>query len=291
MVPTTDVEALTQAYGREIFARLEGGGTVPFGPEWWNARLMEWTMSDPAVQVQLFRFIDALPLLRSPEQITQHLREYLGAAGAHLPLWLRLPLNWLPRNGLAGRLLAGTARNSAQRFARRFIAGTNLDEALATIAHLRRQRLAFTVDLLGEATITEREADQYQAEYLRLIAGLCDSAGYWADVDLIDRDPHGPLPRVNVSIKLSSLYSQFDPIDPEGTSAAVRARLRPVLRAARSRGAFVNIDMEQYAFKELTLRIFREVLTEEEFRDWPDVGIAIQAYLRDCAADLEALAR
>ena len=39
--------------------------------------------------------------------------------------------------------------------------------------------------------------------------------------------------------------------------------------------------MEQYAYKDLTLRIFREVLDEDEFRDWPDVGIAIQAYLRD----------
>jgi RHH-type proline utilization regulon transcriptional repressor/proline dehydrogenase/delta 1-pyrroline-5-carboxylate dehydrogenase len=282
---------MTQAYGREIFARLERGGPVPFGPEWWNARLMEWTMSDPALQVQLFRFIDALPLLHSPEQITQHLREYLGAAGNHLPLWLRLPLNWLPRNGLAGRFLANTARNSAQRFARRFIAGSNLDEALATIVRLRQQRLAFTVDLLGEATITEPEADRYQGEYLRLIAGLCAAADQWPAVELIDCALHGPLPRVNVSIKLSSLYSQFDPIDPQGTSAAVRARLRPVLRAARAGGAFVNIDMEQYSFKDLTLRIFREVLTEDEFRGWPDVGIAIQAYLRDCAADLQALAR
>ena len=92
------------------------------------------------------------------------------------------------------------------------------------------------------------------------------------------------MPRVNVSVKLSALYSQFDPIDPEGTSRAVRDRLRPILRAARSTRAFVNIDMEQYAFKDVTLRIFREVLAEDEFRDWPDVGIAIQAYLRDSRA-------
>src|SRR5262249_8957705 len=83
--------------------------------------------------------------------------------------------------------------------------------------------------------------------------------------------------------------SQFDPIDPDGTSRAVRERLRPLLRAARRRSVFVNIDMEQYSYKDVTLRIFREVLEEDEFRDWPDVGIAIQAYLRDCAADLEGL--
>jgi RHH-type proline utilization regulon transcriptional repressor/proline dehydrogenase/delta 1-pyrroline-5-carboxylate dehydrogenase len=49
--------------------------------------------------------------------------------------------------------------------------------------------------------------------------------------------------------------------------------------------------MEQYAFKDLTLRIVRQVLEEDEFHDWPDVGIAIQAYLRDCAEDLDNLAR
>ncbi len=48
--------------------------------------------------------------------------------------------------------------------------------------------------------------------------------------------------------------------------------------------------MEQYAFKDLTLQIFREVLDEDDFRAWPDAGIAIQAYLRDTAHDLEELA-
>src|SRR5205807_1545458 len=93
----------------------------------------------------------------------------------------------------------------------------------------------------------------------------------------------------NLSVKLSSLYSQFDPIDPDGTGRVVRARLRPILRLARDNRCFVNIDMEQYASKDLTLRIFREMLDEDEFRDWPDVGIALQAYLRDSEDDLRAL--
>ena len=69
---------------------------------------------------------------------------------------------------------------------------------------------------------------------------------------------------MNVSVKLSSLYSQFDPIDPAGTSAAVRNRLRPILRLARQRGAFVNIDMEQFAYKDATLRIFKEVFDDPQ---------------------------
>jgi RHH-type proline utilization regulon transcriptional repressor/proline dehydrogenase/delta 1-pyrroline-5-carboxylate dehydrogenase len=286
-----DVEALTQDYGREIFARLEQRGPLLFSPAWFDERLMEWTMSNEAVKLQLFRFIDVLPLLHSPTEISRHLQEYFAEAGPHLPGWLRFGLRWLPRDGWAGRLLARTARGNAERLARRFIAATNLNEALDVIAAMRRRSLAFTVDLLGEATITEAEGEAYQKEYLGLVEGLTRAVNAWPQNDLIDRDPFGPLPRVNVSLKLSSLYSQFDPIDPAGTSRAVRERLRPILRAARQHRAFVNVDMEQYAYKDLTLQIFREVLEEEEFHDWPDVGIAIQAYLRDCGPDLEDLAR
>ncbi len=285
-----EVERLTQSYGREIFARIGRSATIPFSPAWWDERLMEWSMGDEAIKLQLFRFVDVLPLLHSPETITRHLREYFGEAREHLPGWLRFGLRWLPSHGFLGRMLATAAYRSAQRLARKFIAGSNLEEALASIAEMRRRSLAFTIDRLGEATITEQEADQAQADYLELIRGLSKQVNTWKTNDLIDRDDQGSIPRVNVSVKLSALYSQFDPIDPEGTSQAVRRRLRPILHAAREQSVFVNIDMEQYSFKDLTLQIFRAVLEESDLRDWPDAGIALQAYLRDTAGDLEELA-
>jgi RHH-type proline utilization regulon transcriptional repressor/proline dehydrogenase/delta 1-pyrroline-5-carboxylate dehydrogenase len=285
-----DVEALTRSYGREIFARLSQATLVPFSPAWWDERLMEWSMREEPVKLQLFRFVDVLPLLHSPESIARHLHEYFDEGREHMPGWLAFALRWLPRRGVSARLLAKTAYRSAERLARKFIAGSNLNEALDAIAALRRRSLAFTIDRLGEATITETEAEQAQADYLDLIRGLSREVNTWEKNDLIDRNEHGPIPRVNVSVKLSALYSQFDPIDPEGTSQAVRRRLRPILQAAREHSAFVNIDMEQYTFKDLTLQIFREILDEDDFRDWPDAGIAIQAYLRDTAGDLEELA-
>jgi RHH-type proline utilization regulon transcriptional repressor/proline dehydrogenase/delta 1-pyrroline-5-carboxylate dehydrogenase len=289
LTTSIDLEALTLRYGREIFARVDRRGPFPFSPSWWDERLMEWSMGDESIKVQLFRFVDALPLLHQPADITRHLREYFGEADGHLPGWLTFGLRILPSRGALGRLLAWLARRSAERLARKFIAGTNLEEALAAVAALRQRKLTFTVDLLGEATITEKEAEASQAEYLNLIKGLSWEVNKWPAVEQIDTDDQGSLARVNVSVKLSSLYSQFDPIDPSGTSSAVRSRLRPLLQAARERNVFVNFDMEQYAFKDLTLEIFREVLTEPEFRDWPDVGIAIQAYLRDTERDLNDL--
>jgi RHH-type transcriptional regulator, proline utilization regulon repressor / proline dehydrogenase / delta 1-pyrroline-5-carboxylate dehydrogenase len=285
------VERLTQAYGQDLFARLDRRGPALFTTGWFDQRMMEWSMADEAVKVQFFRFVDVLPQLATPELICRHLHEYFEEAGAGLPGWAKFGASWLPRHGMLANLLAHLARTNAQRLARRFIAGSDVTEALQTIATLRRRNMAFTVDLLGEATITEAEAEQYQRQYLDLVEGLASTVNGWPAVRQIDRDSQGPLPRVNVSIKLSSLYSQFDPIDPLGTSRAVRDRLRPILRLARQRGAFVNVDMEQYAYKDMTLSIFREILDEDEFRDWPDAGIAIQAYLKSCGDDLQGLAR
>ena len=285
-----DQEALAQNYGREIFARLHGRDPWLFSPRWWDERLMQWTMDNETVKVQLFRFIDVLPLLNTPPEVNRHLREYFTQASPNLPRWMQRAVRWMPSDGLSGRLLARAARHNAERLARRFIAGSNLEETLQAVAKLRQRSLAFTLDLLGEATITESEAEQYQAQYLEMLEGLSRQVNAWKPIPLIDSDPSGPLPRVNVSIKLSSLYSQFDPIDPVGTSRAGRARLRPVLELARRNRAFVNVDMEQYAYKDLTLQIFKEILTEPDFRDWPDAGIAIQAYLLDTPRDLESLA-
>ena len=66
---------------------------------------------------------------------------------------------------------------------------------------------------------------------------------------LIDRDQHGPIPRVNLSLKLSSLTTHFDPIHAEATIAGVAERLRPILRTARELGAYVHVDMEQYTYR------------------------------------------
>jgi RHH-type proline utilization regulon transcriptional repressor/proline dehydrogenase/delta 1-pyrroline-5-carboxylate dehydrogenase len=287
--PAGDLEQRTLAYGREIFARVERQGPPAFTPAWVDQLLMDWTMSSEPLKVQLFRFIDALPRLHDPAAIASHLREYLGEAGDAVPWWLRYGVRMLPAQGLGGRLLARSAKWNAEHLARRFIAGSNVEEALVSVKRLREKSLGFTVDLLGEATITEPEADAVQKQYLDLIAGLTREVNAWPEIPLIDRDYQGPLPRVNVSVKLSALYSQFDPIDPEGTSRVVRRRLRPILSAARETRAFVNFDMEQSSFKDETLRIFRDILEEPEYRDWPDVGIAIQAYLRQTKRDLRQL--
>ena len=96
-----DVEALTQDYGREIFARLDHNGPILFSPSWFDDRLMEWTMGNEAVKLQLFRFVDVLPMLSAANGVTRHLHEYFAEASPHLPGWARLGLRWLPQARVA----------------------------------------------------------------------------------------------------------------------------------------------------------------------------------------------
>ncbi len=96
-------------------------------------------------------------------------------------------------------------------------------------------------------------------------------------------------PVVNLSVKISALYSQMNPADPADAIAHLAPKLRPILRRARELGAFVNFDMESYAHKNSTLELFKTLFTEPEFHDWPHAGIVIQAYLRDAERDLRDL--
>jgi len=283
------VEAATQEIGRTLWQGLERRRPTIFEQRWWLDHVLEWAMADESVKVQMFRFVDVLPMLRSHEAVTAHLHEYFDEVRTHLPSAVRLVVDHSDMNTLTSKAVAYSTRTNARRMAERFIAGSKVDEVLHSVAKLRRKGLAFTLDLLGEAVVSEPEADAYQQQYLDLINGLAPLVGRWTESQQLDRDDQTWIPRCNVSLKLSALYSQFKPIDPVGSAEGVKTRLRPILRAAREQDAHVHVDMENYAYKDLTLDIFQQVLMEDEFRDWTDCGIVIQAYLPDAERDLQNL--
>ena len=289
MALSDQIEQQTRTIGREIFARLKTESPSVFHLAWWDEKILDWCMRDETVKVQMFRFIDVLPMLKTGEQVARHLQEYFLDHKEILPLAVQWGLNFASPRSAAARAIALAVRRNASRMAQRFIAGATPAEALTAIRKLRRQSLAFTLDLLGEATLSEEEAAAYQQRYLDLLTSLAAAASSWEPMEVIDTDHAGPIPRVNVSVKLTALYSQFDAIDPERSTAWVKERLRPILRTAREVGAFVTVDMEQYRYKDLTLRVCKEILEEDEFRAWPHAGIVLQAYLRETEQDLHDL--
>ncbi len=293
-IPTADfstvklsrIEQTTQEVGRYLFDHLPRQNSNVFQRRWWDDRIMAWAMQDESVKVQMFRFIDVLPMLATSEAIIGHLHEYFADVKRHLPAAARLGLSIAKPRSLAGRTLAITARRNAMSHARRFIAGTNIAEVLAAARRERKLNRAFTLDVLGEAVTSEIEADRYLQAYLDLISETSPTVNSWPEVSQIDRSELSEIPRVNVSVKMSALDSQFDAIDPIGTTRRVGERLRKLLRLAREHRAFVNIDMESYQAKDLTLHIFQQILQEPEFRETSDIGIVIQCYLHDAGRDL-----
>ncbi|MCG8583403.1 MAG: proline dehydrogenase family protein [Pirellulales bacterium] len=283
------IEEATQQLGRELLDQVARARPRFWQRSYWDDRLMAWSMRDETVKVSMFRFVDVLPMLEDDTALVDHLRQYLLPVGRHLPLTLRWGLALAPPGTWRGSMLAKLARRGVMNNAKRFIAGTTIPQVLDAARSERNQRRTFTIDLLGEAVTSEVEADRYFQGYLELIHGIAPVAAEWPEVPLIDRDAEGPIPRTNVSVKLSALDSQFDAIDPVGTTERVAARLRPLLHAARENKTFVNIDMESYATKDLTLSIFKSVLEEDEFRDVSNVGIVIQCYLTDSDQDLADL--
>ena len=273
-----------EARGREIFDRMKGAKPGVFKNL--PGRLMDWSMGNEALKVQLFRFVDVLPVLGSAHEIARHTREYLGDPADGLPPWAR----WLARNSPKfSWLTALAARQGVTRMARTFILARNGVEAVPALRKMRDEPLAFTVDILGETAVSEVEAAQYQARYLELIESLAREAATWPPVGQIDRDDRGEIPRVNVSVKISALYSHIHPADPETAIERISARLRPLLLAAKQRGVFINLDMESTALKEVTFELFERLLDEPELRDYGHAGIALQSYLRASVEDLERL--
>jgi RHH-type transcriptional regulator, proline utilization regulon repressor / proline dehydrogenase / delta 1-pyrroline-5-carboxylate dehydrogenase len=255
----------------------------------WDDKVLEWTMANPGLRVQMFRFIDAIPALQSKAEIANHFQQYMSEEAVELPSALKAMINFSDRNSLPAQTAAATITKAVETLAYKYIAGSNIIEVIKTIDRLRQSGMTYTIDLLGEAVITETEAANYLQNYLDLIKQLTKKAQSWQRQEGIDLAAGEEMPQVQVSVKLTAFYSQFDPLNPVGSKEKVCDRLRILLRKAGELGAAIHFDMEQYRYKDLTLQILKELLMEDEFRSRTDLGITLQAYLRDSYQDLQGI--
>lgn len=278
------LQTLIVAQGQKIFdAMSEESGSI-FNKDWWYGRIMDWSMQNETFKTQMFRFVDVLPYLNSSDEIARHMKEYFSEGDQPLPS----VLGWgLGLGSLAPGLMAGAIKKNVLQMAKMFITGATPEEALKTLEKLRSHKLCFTVDILGEAAVSEKEAEEYFKKYMQLIENLSLLSKKWPDDPQIDQDHLGSISKVNVSVKVSSLYSQFDPIDPENSIKAVKIRLRPLFKKAMELGVFLNLDMESYFHKDMTLALFKSLMEEDEFKNHDNVGLVIQAYLKDSQKDLQ----
>ncbi len=275
-------EARILEIGKDLLQRARGHKTGLLSAKFYSDWLMEWSMKDPGFKVQMFRFVDAFPMLKSGDQIYSHLTDYLSQPGVSVPPVIATALK---AGSLAKGMAAKVVSSQIEGMASKFIAGHDAASALPGLKELWNDGIAFSVDLLGEACVSDAEAGEYQRKYLDLITNLPEQVAAWKGEPRLETDHLGAIPRVNVSIKISSLSARCDPIDTEGSIRDLMRRIEPILETARDKGVFVNFDMEQFSFKDLTIELFQRCCQKINFH----AGLAMQAYLKSGIEDAKRI--
>jgi RHH-type proline utilization regulon transcriptional repressor/proline dehydrogenase/delta 1-pyrroline-5-carboxylate dehydrogenase len=252
-----------------------------------DARVNAMVADDVALRAALFRFVDVMPACKSDEEVVEHLLAYLATV-PELPLLLKVG-NRLGATALGRPVVATFAQVAVRHLARRFIAGERAEDAATALEALWLAGISSSVDLLGEATVTEDEADAYGARCARTLEVLAARARRFPPRPLLEADGQGAIARVNLSVKISALTARLRPEDPELGIVDALERLRVLLRLAARLGAHLHVDMESLDTREAILTLVLRVLREEEFAQGPSVGLVLQAYLRDAAPELDQI--
>src|SRR5919108_16913 len=179
----------------------------------------------------------------------------------------------------AGGSAAPPSRRNIQRMARQFVAGETAAEALPQLEALWRLGEASTVDLLGEKTLTPAEADRYAHRVGEVLERLAMASATWPAKPLLESDPWGPLPRVNISVKATALAPRFGPLTRAEGLEEARCRLRPLLLRAREVPATIHIDTEHDDVKDLTFELVGAL--GDEFPGGPPLGCVVRGYPKD----------
>lgn len=274
-----ELEAAIAERGRQLLGRVEPERLINLTPAWWQDRLMAWATDDPGFRVKLLRFVDVLPTLRTSRAVADHVRQYFEDDA---PGVVRMGSRVAHRR-LLRPMVSRVVRQGVFTMAGRFIGGATPAEALPRLRELVEGGTAYTIDLLGEATLSDTEADEYEHRYVELLNVLSTRSKDWSGDDEV-RQP-------NVSVKLSALTAHFEPAAPGAVIDEVERRFVPILELARRHGAFVNVDMEQHRYRDLVQRVTEHALTLPGLRDWEHAGIVVQAYLVDAPNDIARLRR
>ena len=287
---TNNLDTRIAEKSREFLLSIKGEAPSVFNKNFWTGKVMDWCMRNEQFKVQMFRFVDVLPYLNTSSSLTRHIKEYFASGTDDIPSILKWGAKSAGIGGsLTGAILGRTIRANIEKMARSFIIGETTKEAVKSIHKLRKDGFAFTVDILGEATVNEAEADAYMNQYLDLFDALEGAKDAWHPLGGAADKDWGYAPLINVSVKPSALFSQADPKDFEGSVRGILSRLVPIYRRVKELEGFICIDMESYQHKNITLELYRRLRSDPEFRDYPGLRLALQSYLKDTDRDLAAL--
>lgn len=174
-----------------------------------------------------------------------------GFVSLIFPKLIMTVVHYRVRNGAAGIILPSEQAPLARHIAKR-----------------KKDRANLNINLLGEAVLGENEANDRLASLIKIIERK----------------------EVNyASVKISSIVSQLITIDFEGSHERVLQQLNKLFTVAKREGVFINLDMEEFRDLAITIRVFKSLLSQDEFCEL-NAGIVLQAYLPEAHAAFAELA-
>src|SRR5215216_19787 len=196
--------------GRRLHAALPAATRNPLKAA--DDKAMELASQDAELKAALFRFVDVVPACRNLEDLARHLTGFLGEVETPpQPVGVAMKMG----NTRAGRAALGAAAAAGVRhMAHRFIVGEDPKAALSVLRDLWKDGVASSVDLLGEATVTQAEAQRYAERCADALDTIAKAAAAWPERPQLERDSAGVLPRANLSVKVSALTPLLRPDAP-----------------------------------------------------------------------------
>ncbi len=240
-------------------------------------------LADENLKKRVIAFLDAATALigSHPQQLPGLLHQYFPRemrSGGLLGLSFRA--SWI----FPESLIQWGIKKSVYMMGSRFLAGSTAEEAVATAARLEKKGLMMSLDVVTEGVRSRAEVKRYVENVIHLIEleGARDTK---AEVT------EGGVPVRHVSIKLSALTHRFDPVDHDRVVEEVAQELLKFFKAAQAqakkgRRVLVNVDLEEFAVRDLSYQIFWKALSHADLKGWEDAGVVVQAYHKDSTSVL-----
>ena len=158
-----------------------------------------------------------------------------------------------------------------------FIISNNVENAIDKLSKQHKSTSFYSFDMLGEAAITEHDADQYFNKYLHAIKYIQSTINNRSLYD------------AGVSIKLSALHPRYEYSHYESVIQRLYPRLKTLALAAKQAEMNFIIDAEEVDRLELQLDLFERLCVEPELETWHGLGLAVQAYQKRAYAVIDWL--
>jgi RHH-type proline utilization regulon transcriptional repressor/proline dehydrogenase/delta 1-pyrroline-5-carboxylate dehydrogenase len=175
-------------------------------------------------------------------------------------------------------VVRSAVKRAMKEMGNQFVLGQTIEEALKRGRSEMRRGFLYSYDMLGEAALTQSDADEYFESYAAAIHAIGSQAG------------DGPIPdQPGISVKLSALHPRFEHAKTERLLKELAPRLNSLALLAKKYNLGLNVDAEEAGRLEPLLQVVKAVLSDPNLADWDGFGLVIQAYGKRAAPVIDWL--